>query len=87
MCVGPKEGRHSRRLVFAVRTGEGNFAKLKVIGYRDSHDFSFEDAKYIPPDLKTFVLSRPKIADRHLESVGCCSRSEPRVLRFVFWTG
>ena len=53
--------------VFAVRTSEGNFAKLTVIGYRDSHDFSFEDAKYITPDQKTYVLSRPKIADRHLE--------------------
>ena len=34
--------------VLAVRTSEGNFAKLKIFGYRDSHDFSFDDAKFIP---------------------------------------
>jgi hypothetical protein len=53
--------------VLAVRTREGNFAKLKVIGYRDSHDFSFDDARFIPADQKTRLLARSKIVDRHLE--------------------
>ncbi len=53
--------------VIGVQTSDGNFAKLTVIGYRDSHDFSFESAKFVPPTQKTGVLSRPNIQQRHLE--------------------
>jgi hypothetical protein len=52
-------------VVVAVRTVEGNLAKLKVIGYRDSHDLSFEEAKLIPPNHPT--RTGPNIPKRHLE--------------------
>ena len=51
----------------AVITTEGNHAKLKVIGYRDSHDFSFESAKILAPDLRDRMTARPNIPKSHLE--------------------
>jgi hypothetical protein len=51
--------------VVALRTVEGNLAKLKVIGYRDSHDFSFDEAKLIP--IGHLTRTRPNVPKRHLE--------------------
>ena len=44
-----------------------------MIGYRDSHDFSFESAKLIPADRRAVTVSRPNIPNYHLE------------LRWVLW--
>ena len=52
---------------FAIKTTEGNYAKLLVMGYRDSHDFSFDSAKIVPDTQRERLLARPKVADRHLE--------------------
>ena len=53
--------------VLGLRTTEGNFAKLKVVGYRSSHDFSFESAKLIPPERQADMRARPIVESRHLE--------------------
>lgn len=54
-------------VILALRTTEGNLAKLKVVGYRGTHDFSFESAKYIPPERRARMLSRPNIDHYNLE--------------------
>ena len=59
--------------IVGLKTNEGNYAKLTVIGYRDSHDFSFESAKLIPADRRAVTVSRPNIPNYHLE------------LRWVLW--
>ena len=61
--------------ILAVRTNEGNHAKMKVIGYRDSHDFSFEAAKFLSPELRDRMEAQPNIPKRHLE------------LSWVLWEG
>ncbi|HEX7778295.1 MAG TPA: hypothetical protein VF424_03595, partial [Vicinamibacterales bacterium] len=53
--------------VFGLRTSEGNFARVKVIGYRDSHDFSFDSAQIVPEDRRAWGLKRPNIKNYHLE--------------------
>jgi hypothetical protein len=51
----------------AIRTGDGKFAKLQVIRYRELHDFSFPEAKHLTPDWIKFVLGQPNIKEYHLE--------------------
>ena len=53
--------------VVALRTNEGNFAKLKVVMYRELHDFSFPEAKLLDAEWKAFVLKRPNTKNYHLE--------------------
>ena len=53
--------------VVALRTNEGNFAKLKVLKYRALHDFSFPEAKLLREDWKQFVLQKPNTKNYHLE--------------------
>jgi len=53
--------------VLAIRTNDGNFAKLKVVGYRELHDFSFPEAKLLREDWKQFVLQKPNTKNYHLE--------------------
>ena len=53
--------------VLALRTNEGNFAKLKVVKYRELHDFSFPEAKLLDPKWKEFVLQKPNKKNYHLE--------------------
>jgi hypothetical protein len=52
--------------VVGLRTNEGNLAKLKVLGSRDSHDFSFEPAKSLPAALRTAMSARPNRPNYHL---------------------
>jgi hypothetical protein len=54
-------------VILALRTTEGNLAKLKVVGYRSTHDFSFGSAKYIAPERRAWMLSRPNVDHYHLE--------------------
>jgi hypothetical protein len=54
--------------VVAMRTNEGNFAKLKVLKYRDLHDFSFPDAKFLEKETKErFLKEEPNIRNYHIE--------------------
>ncbi|QDV25864.1 hypothetical protein [Aureliella helgolandensis] len=53
--------------VLALRTKEGNFAKLKVVKYRELHDFSFPEAKLLSADWKAFALKQPNRKTYHLE--------------------
>ena len=57
----------SRGTIFGLRTSEGNFARVQVVGYRDSHDFSFESAQIIPEDRRALGLKRPNVKNYHLE--------------------
>ncbi|HEY7425339.1 MAG TPA: hypothetical protein VH682_13995, partial [Gemmataceae bacterium] len=53
--------------VVALRTNEGNFAKLKVVKYRELHDFSFSEAKLLRAEWRAFVLKKPNMKNYHLE--------------------
>lgn len=53
--------------VLAMKTTEGNFAKIKVIGYRDLHDFSFVDARFARESWKYFIWNSPNRPNYHLE--------------------
>jgi hypothetical protein len=53
--------------VVALQTEKGNFAKLKVVKYRELHDFSFPEAKLLSAGWKTFVLKKPNSEYYHLE--------------------
>jgi hypothetical protein len=53
--------------ILAVRTVNGNFAKLKVIRYYTSHDFTFPGSEILNDDWKQFSLQRPIIPSYHIE--------------------
>jgi hypothetical protein len=45
--------------VLAVRTANGNYAKLRVVRYYRMHDFSFPGSSVLNEQWKKFVLSLP----------------------------
>jgi hypothetical protein len=45
--------------VLAVRTANGDFAKLKVIRYYKLHDFTFPGSEVLKDQWKLFTLQRP----------------------------
>jgi hypothetical protein len=51
----------------ALRTRDGRYAKLKVVGYRELHDTSFPEAKHLRPEWVRFARSRPNCKEYHLE--------------------
>ncbi len=53
--------------VLALRTTEGNFAKLRVVGYRSCHDFSFPEAKLLSAEWRANGLKTPDQQNYHLE--------------------
>jgi len=53
--------------IIAMRTTEGNYAKLRVVGYRPLHDFSFKEAAVLDACWKTFVLNKNNKENYHLE--------------------
>jgi hypothetical protein len=53
--------------VLALLTAEGNYAKLKIVGYRALHDFSFREAAVLSEGWKTFVLNKGNKENYHLE--------------------
>jgi hypothetical protein len=53
--------------VVALRTNEGNFAKLKVVKYRELHDFSFPEAKLLNEKIREFFLKQPNRKMYHIE--------------------
>jgi hypothetical protein len=53
--------------VFGLLTPEGNYAILKIVGYRALHDFSFKEAAVLRESWKTFVLNKTDRENYHLE--------------------
>lgn len=53
--------------VLALRTTEGNLAKIRIIGYRELHDSSFADAQFARPTWLDYLLTRPNRLKYHLE--------------------
>jgi hypothetical protein len=53
--------------VVALRTRDGQYAKLKVVGYRDLHDTNFPQAKHLRPEWIRFARSQPIVKEYHLE--------------------
>jgi hypothetical protein len=53
--------------VVAVRTSDGKFAKLRVVGYRELHDVTFPEAKHLSPAWVQAALQRDNIKEYHLE--------------------
>lgn len=53
--------------VIAMRTSDGNFAKLRVTGHRALHDFSFKEAEILREGWKAFVLRRENREKYHIE--------------------
>lgn len=53
--------------VIALLTAEGNYAKLRVVGYRPLHDFSFKEAMILRESWKSMVLNKPDKEKYHLE--------------------
>jgi len=53
--------------VVAMRTAEGNFAKLRVVGYRALHDFSFKETEILREPWKEGALRKDNRENYHLE--------------------
>lgn len=53
--------------IIGIRTAEGNFAKLKIVGYRPLQDFSFKEAEFLRGNWKAMAQSRPFQQNYHLE--------------------
>jgi hypothetical protein len=53
--------------VLALRTSDGNFAKLRVVKYRELHDFSFPEAVLLDRGVRAFFLGQPNRKNYHLE--------------------
>ena len=53
--------------VLAVRTANGNFAKLRVIRYFKLHDFNFPGSERLTDTWKKFVVQRPNNDYYHIE--------------------
>ena len=53
--------------VLAVRTANGNYAKLKVVRYYKLHDFSFPGSEVLTGRWKQFVLQKPDRDFYHIE--------------------
>jgi uncharacterized RDD family membrane protein YckC len=53
--------------VIALRSSEGNLAKLRVVRLRNSHDFSFAGNEGLRDEWKAFVRSRPDMPNYHIE--------------------
>ena len=53
--------------VLAIRTMEGNYAKVRIVGYRESHDVSFAEAKSGQRRWLAGLLARPNRPNYHLE--------------------
>lgn len=66
--------------LLAMRTAEGNFAKIRIIGYRELHDMWFDDAKYLSNGWKHGALTRPNRLKYHLEVEWTIYPGAPRAL-------
>ena len=53
--------------VLALRTKEGNYVKLRVVGYREAHDFSFPEAKLRDAKSRALLQKRPNMKNYNME--------------------
>jgi hypothetical protein len=53
--------------VVVFRTAEGNPGKLRVVGYRSLHDFSFPEAVAFSDEWKSKALEQPNVERYHIE--------------------
>jgi hypothetical protein len=53
--------------VVAVRTADGKFAKMRVVRYRELHDFSFPEVRHLKAEWIRFALQQPNVKEYHLE--------------------
>jgi len=53
--------------VAVFKTGDGHYGKLRIKGFRASHDFGFKEAKeYLSPSWHKFVLTKPNTKNYNL---------------------
>ncbi len=46
--------------VVMFKTAEGHYGKLRIVGFKSSHDFNFKEAReYLTDSYKKFSLSKP----------------------------
>jgi len=53
--------------IIGIKTAEGNYAKVKVLRYRSTHDFSFKEAKHLTSNWRRIMKNRPVVKNYHLE--------------------
>jgi hypothetical protein len=53
--------------VLSLRTQDGRFARVKVVGYRRLHDTSFPEATLLGPGWIRFAQARRDVKEYHLE--------------------
>ena len=64
--------------IVALRTSEGNVAKLKVLGYRALHDFDFPEASALSQQWRDSVLQQADCSNYHLEVEWVLYRVSPQ---------
>ncbi|MHC4470463.1 MAG: hypothetical protein ACYS99_05810 [Planctomycetota bacterium] len=64
--MGVPSGRLEKGAVLALRTSDGNLAKLRVARYHDKHDFSWDEAGVISDESRTFLRSRSDTERYHI---------------------
>ncbi len=63
---GPEARTMAEGTTLAVRTVEGNYAKLHIVGYSPLHDFSFKGSELIPEQARAGLMARPNIPQYHM---------------------
>jgi hypothetical protein len=53
--------------VMAVRTANGNFAKIKVVRYYQMHDFKFAGSEVLTENMRVSMLKEPNQENYHIE--------------------
>lgn len=53
--------------IVVIRTAEHNFAKLRVVRYFSSHDFTFNGAQFLSFQWKEFSKGKPVVQNYHME--------------------
>jgi len=53
--------------VLGLRTQDGDYLKLRVVGYYDSHNFSYPGADKLPEKWKELTRAKPKIERYNIE--------------------
>jgi len=52
--------------VVMFKTAEGNYGKLRIVGFKALHDFHFKEAQSLDQQWREFVLTKPNIQKYHL---------------------
>jgi hypothetical protein len=64
---GPKKNLLKPGTVIVFQTGEGRLGKLKMLGFRSSHDFSFAGAEETAENIRAYRRKQPEIEKYHME--------------------